>query len=120
MNVEMLGDYADAWNRHDADSIMGYMTDDCVFFSGGGTEVTGSRYEGREEVRRRFEEVWKAIPDVQFVDGKHFVSSDRGLSEWTLTGTRPDGTPVEANGCDVFTFRGDKILIKDSYVKNRR
>ena len=23
--------YGDAWNRHDIDAIMRYMTDDCVF-----------------------------------------------------------------------------------------
>jgi hypothetical protein len=26
---------------------------------------------------------------------------------------------VEVNGCDIFTFRGDKIAVKNSYRKNR-
>ena len=48
-----------------------------------------------------------------------FVCGQRGVSEWTFTGTRPDGTRVEAHGCDLFTFRDGKIALKNSYRKNR-
>jgi len=41
------------------------------------------------------------------------------VSEWTFTGTDKDGTSVEVNGCDIFTFRDGKILIKDSFRKMR-
>jgi ketosteroid isomerase-like protein len=41
------------------------------------------------------------------------------VSEWTFTGTRADGSRVEVNGCDVFTFREGKIAVKNSYRKNR-
>jgi hypothetical protein len=41
------------------------------------------------------------------------------VSEWTFTGTRTDGTRVEVQGCDLFTFRAGKILLKNSYRKNR-
>ena len=30
-----------------------------------------------------------------------------------------DGKKVEVTGCDVFTFRGDKIAVKNSYLKSR-
>ena len=56
MNTTQLQDYANAWNGHDIDRIMDYMTFDCVF---------------------------------------------------------------ETGGCDRFTFEGDKIKSKRSYVKNR-
>jgi hypothetical protein len=36
---------------------------------------------------------------------------------WLLTGTTTRGAPVEARGCDLFAFRGDKIARKDSYWK---
>jgi hypothetical protein len=45
---------------------------------------------------------------------RHFVCGDRGVSEWTFTGTRTDGTRVEMNGCDIFTFRDGKIALKNS------
>ena len=47
------------------------------------------------------------------------VCGDRGVSEWKFTGTRADGTRVEANGCDLFTFRNGKIAVKDAYRKDR-
>ena len=43
--------FADAWNRHDADALMSFMTDDCVFEASAGTEVCGKRYAGYESVR---------------------------------------------------------------------
>ena len=44
---------------------------------------------------------------------------NRGVSEWTFTGTQKDGTGVPVTGCDLFTFRDGKIAIKNSYRKNR-
>ena len=45
---------------------------------------------------------------------------DRGCSEWTFTATRPDGSNIEIDGCDLFTFEAGKIRVKNSFVKNRR
>lgn len=118
--VALLESYGKAWNDHDIDRIMAAMTDDCVFVTGGGTSPWGTRHEGAADVRARCEEVWREIPDVRFDDARHFVSGDRGCSEWTLRGTRTDSTAVEIAGCDLFTFRGGKIWIKDSYLKIRR
>jgi hypothetical protein len=47
------------------------------------------------------------------------VSGDRGVSAWVFRGTRLDGTRVDVNGCDLFTFRDGKIAVKDSYRKQR-
>ena len=56
---------------------------------------------------------------MHVTDGEHFVSGDRGCSEWVFHGTRPDGKKGEMMGCDLFTFRGDKIYLKNSLLKNR-
>jgi len=119
MNIQDLISYSEAWNAHDIDSIMEYMTDDCVFETGGGTERYGTRFEGYEAVKARFIEVWTDIPDVQFSNALHFVQGDHGCSEWTFTGTRLDGSKIEIDGCDIFTFHKGKIKSKRSYVKNR-
>ena len=47
------------------------------------------------------------------------MAGDRGVSEWVFTGTGRDGKRVEVNGCDLFTFRGDKIAVKSSFLKTR-
>ena len=38
--------------------------------------------------------------DVHYGDGGHFVSGDRGVSEWTLTGTTTEGVRLNVRGCD--------------------
>ena len=49
--------FADAWNRHDIDALMSFMTDDCGFEASAGAEVCGARYAGRDAVRAGFSEV---------------------------------------------------------------
>ena len=116
---EVLQAFADAWNRHDIDALMSFMTEDCEFDASGGPEMCGARYAGREAVRAGFAEVWSTFPDAHWGKARHFVQGDRGVSEWTFTGTKLDGTRVEVNGCDLFTFRDGKIAVKNSYRKNR-
>lgn len=118
--IEFLEAFGEAWNDHDADRIMAAMTDDCIFETGGGESAWGDRHEGAVAVRARVEQVWREIPDVSFDEARHFISGDRGCSEWILRGTRTDGTAVEVAGCDLFTFRDGKILVKSSFLKNRR
>src|SRR5690349_11765935 len=117
--LTLLDRFADAWNRHDLDALMSIMTDDCVFEASAGPEVNGERSEGAQAVRAAYAAVFAAFPDAHWRDARHFIAGDRGVSEWTFTGTRADGTQVEVNGCDLFTFRGGKIAVKNSYRKNR-
>ena len=119
VTTHYLQAFADAWNRHDADALMTFMTDDCVFEASAGPEVCGTRSRGRQAVRAAFEEVWATFPDAQWSNASHFVCGDRGVSEWTFTGTRRDGTRVEVHGCDLFMFQDGKIALKNSYRKNR-
>ena len=92
--------------------------DDCAFETTAGPEPCGKRYEGRERVRQAFGRVFAMFPDARFGDARHFVSGERGLSQWRFTGTR-EGVKVEVDGCDVFTFRNGKIAVKSSYFKQR-
>jgi steroid delta-isomerase-like uncharacterized protein len=119
VTVESLQAFADAWNRHDIEALMSFMTDDCVFEASAGPDVSGTQFKGRQAVRAGYEEVWKTFPDAHWGNPCHFVCGDRGVSEWTFTGTRTDGTRVEVHGCDLFTFRNGKIELKNSYRKNR-
>lgn len=119
LSIADLQAFADAWNRHDLDALMRFMTDDCVFEASAGPDACGARHVGRDAVASAFSDVWKTFPDAQWRSPRHFVCGDRGVSEWTFTGTRPDGSRVEVNGCDLFTFRDGRIAVKNSYRKNR-
>jgi steroid delta-isomerase-like uncharacterized protein len=117
--LELLQAFADAWNRHDVNALMSMMTDDGVFEASAGADVNGERHEGAPAVRAAYEAVFAQYPDAHWGDARHFVSGDRGVSEWTFTGTMKDGKQVEVRGCDLFTFRDGKIAIKNSFRKNR-
>jgi steroid delta-isomerase-like uncharacterized protein len=119
VTAETLQAFADAWNRHDIDALMSFMTGNCIFEASAGPEACGTRSAGRQAVRAAFAEVWATFPDAHWGNALHFVCGDRGVSEWTFTGTHRDGTRVEVQGCDLFTFRDGKIAVKNSYRKNR-
>jgi ketosteroid isomerase-like protein len=116
---KMLVAFAEAWNRHDVDALMSFMTPDGVFEASGGNTVNGERHQGAQAVRAAYAAVFATYPDARWNNARHFVAGDRGVSEWTFTGTMKDGKRVEVTGCDLFTFKHGKIALKNSYRKNR-
>lgn len=117
--VDTLKAFADAWNRHDIEALMSFMAEDCVFHAVAGPDLLGKSFEGREAVRAGFQLAWQTFPDAAWLDGDHFVCGDRGVSESTFSGTKADGTRIEARMVDVFTFRDGKIAVKNAYRKDR-
>ena len=71
--VELLEAFADAWNRHDVDDLMSFMTDDCMFESSGGDDSCGTRYEGIEAVRNGYSKSWQDFPDARWHNARHFL-----------------------------------------------
>ncbi len=118
-HLQLLVNFAAAWNRHDLPALMACMHADCVFETAAGNEAHGSRHSGHEAVAKVFASAWQAMPDAQWRNGHHWVAGERGVSEWTFTGTASDGTRAEANGVDLFVFRDGKIAVKNVFRKNR-
>jgi len=117
---EIMARHIDAWNRHDIDGLMSLFADDCVFEASGGEEVCGTRYTGSAAVREAFLDVLAKLPDAHWGDGRHHaLGPNDGVSEWTLRGTRVDGRRLEVNGCDFLTVRDGRIVLKNSYRKQR-
>ncbi|KLV11620.1 MULTISPECIES: nuclear transport factor 2 family protein [Photobacterium] len=119
VSVEFLQAFSAAWNNHDIDALMSFVTDDCVFHTAAGPEVFGSTFSGRDAVRESFQQVWKNFPDAAWLDGDHFVSGDRAISESTFCATKPDGSRIEARMVDVFTLKDGKIQVKNAFRKDR-
>lgn len=119
VGVQTLIDFGQAWNRHDIDALMAFMADDCEFHAVAGPELMGRSFIGRQAVREGFQLAWQTFPDAAWLDGQHFVSGDRGVSETTFKGTKLDGSRIEARMVDVFTFRDGKIAVKNAYRKDR-
>lgn len=109
--------FLDAFNAHDVDAIMSFFADDCVFDMPRGPAPGGRRLTGKEQVREGIRSRLDGIPDIQYVDDRHWTSGDRGVSEWTIRGTQVTGERIEVRGCDLFEFTDGKISRKDSFWK---
>jgi ketosteroid isomerase-like protein len=117
VSVETLQAIADAFNAHDLDAIMAFFADDCSLDMPRGPEPWGQRYSGKAAVREALAGRFKGLPDVHYGDDRHWVSGNLAVSEWLLTGTTPEGRPVRVRGCDLWEFRDEKVIRKDSYWK---
>lgn len=109
--------FLEAFNRHDLDAIMTFFADDCVFDAPRGPNPWGRRYAGKDEVRTGLGARFTGIPDVHYGEDRHWLSGDRGVSEWRLTGTTTSGVRIDVRGCDLLEFQDGKIVRKDSYWK---
>ncbi len=116
---EKLKQLCAAFNAHDLDGVMGHFADDCVLEMPRGDRPWGSRCEGKADVRKALAGRFEGLPDVHYGSEQHFVDerASTGISKWILTGTRRDGQRIEVCGCDFYTFRGGKVVRKDSYWK---
>ncbi len=115
--ANILKQICEAFNRHDLDAIMSFFADDCTMDLPRGSSPWGTRYIGKAKVREGIASRFAGIPDVHYGDDTHWVCGNRGVSEWTLTGTTTAGVPVEVRGCDHWEFRDGTIIRKDSYWK---
>lgn len=119
VTVATLQAFTEAWNRHDADGLMAFMSEDCVFQTAAGPDACGTRHVGAAAVRKAFAAAWETVKDAQWENGVHLVQGDVGVSQWTFTGTGADGSRIETNGVDIFAFRDGKITLKSAFRKVR-
>ena len=98
---------------------MEYFSNDCSFDFPRGPESYGQRFIGKDQVREGLASRFKGIPDVHYGDDLHWIAAngERGVSEWTLTGTTTSGIKLKVRGCDLWEFKDGKISRKDSYWK---
>jgi ketosteroid isomerase-like protein len=107
-----------AFNDHDLDGILSHFAEDATFDASRGPAPWGTHLEGKDAIRAAFAARFEAVPDLSYVEDANFVAGDRGVSEWTTSGTNPDGTRFETGGCDLWTFGADdQIVRKQSFWK---
>jgi len=99
-----------AWGAHDLDAVVALVTFDCVFES---TEPgpDGTRYEGRDSVRRAWQPIFDDRESV-FEAEETFATADRVVQRWRYSWR--DG---HVRGVDVFRTRDGLVSEKLSYVK---
>lgn len=119
MSLALLHAFAEAYNRHDLDALLGMVTEDCVFEMAAGAEPWGARHAGKAALRQALPWAWHHWPDARWDDAVHVVAGERGFSEWTFRGTDAEGRRTEVRGVDLFLLRDGLIARKDSYRKAR-
>jgi ketosteroid isomerase-like protein len=103
-----------AFNSRDVDRIVTLFADDATFLMARGPEPDGRRVRGKSAIRKVLAE---RISDMRWDHVDAFICGERAVSVWVVTGTGADGEKLNYRGCDVYEFRGDKILNKDTYWK---
>jgi ketosteroid isomerase-like protein len=96
---------------------MALFADDAILEMPRGPHPWGRRFVGRAAVREGLRARFEGLPDVHYDADSHYVDGDMGISQWTVTGTLKNGERIEARGCDFYSFRGDRVVKKDSFWK---
>ena len=115
--IDLLLEINAAFNARDVERIMSFFADDATFLMARGPEPCGRRVHGKPAIRRVLADRFAVIKDMRWEHIDHWVTGNRAVSVWTVTGTSADGERLAYRGCDLYEFRGDKILNKDTYWK---
>ena len=115
VNPERIVDrLCDATNRHDLDALttcfaVGYRNE---------TPTHPARsFVGRAQVRRNWEQLFAAMPDLSATITRSAVAGDAVWTEWEMRGTRPDGQPHLMRGVIVFGIEDDEIAEARFYLE---
>jgi ketosteroid isomerase-like protein len=99
----MLGRLSQAVNDHDVAALV-------ACFAPGYRNETPAHpqrgFTGREQVRRNWEQIFAAIPDLRAQLLRCAVDGDTAWTEWEHSGTRPDGSAHLMRGVVIFGITG--------------
>jgi ketosteroid isomerase-like protein len=113
---ETIERFNEAFNRHDVDTVMALMTEDCVF-ENTYPPPDGERFVGAAAVRAFWEQLFAGSPHAAFSTEDIFASGDRCTVRWVYRWIAGDGSPGHVRGVDVFRVRDGLVAEKCSYVK---
>ena len=117
VTLELMRAISASFNSRDVERIVAHFTDDAVFYLARGPEPVGRTLAGKPAIRQVLADRFKQIPDMRWEHKEYVLAGDRAVSVWTVKGTGADGEDLNYQGCDIYTFRGDRILRKDTYWK---
>lgn len=108
--------FLDAFNRYDLDAVMSYFREDAVY-----EELTGRVNRGLAAIRTAFAPQFKGkFGPIQFIEDDTFIDAGSGkiMSSWDMT-IDQEGAPQVMRGLDLLHFVGDKVVLKQTYVKTK-
>ncbi|HZT89197.1 MAG TPA: nuclear transport factor 2 family protein [Stellaceae bacterium] len=117
VTLELMRDISAAFNSRDVDRIVSFFAEDGVFQLSRGPEPVGRTLRGKEAIRKALADRFRQIPDMRWENEEYILAGDRAVSVWTVRGKGADGEELNYEGCDLYTFRGDKIVKKNTFWK---
>lgn len=117
VTVDLLQEIISAFNEHDVERIMSYFAEDCTFQMASGPEKVGRTVRGRDEIGKVLSDRFKLIPDMHWQSLHDYVCGNRAVSVWIVSGKAYDGTTLNQQGCDLWEFRDQLVVHKDTYWK---
>jgi len=114
--IRTVLDFNDAFNRHDIPGMMKLMSKDCVF-ENTSPAPDGTRYSGKEEITRFWEQFFRASPQAHIEIEDAFGLGFHCLMRWKYEWVDSAGAKGHVRGVDVFKFKEGLICEKLSYVK---
>jgi len=118
VSLELIDEITEAFNRHDVDAVMSHFADDGVFLLARGDKPWGRQLEGKAEIRAFLANRFAEIPDMHWETTSRWSVGNRAASEWIVRATLPSGEKMEVAGCDLYQFRGNQMVRKDTYWKS--
>jgi len=101
-------------NAHDLEGLVGCFAPAYV----NETPAHPARgFSGRDQVRRNWEQIFAAVPDVVATVRSSVVDDDAVWSEWTMSGTRADGSRHRMAGVIIFRVSGSEICSARFYLE---
>ena len=110
-----IDNFNDAFNRHDADKLAAFLTDDTVF-EDTSPAPDGRRVEGKAAVVEFWRGWFQRNADAHFEAEEVIVGGNRATVLWVYKKMR-NGQPWHLRGVDVFTVKDGKVAAKLAYVK---
>jgi ketosteroid isomerase-like protein len=112
---EAVDKFNEAFNRHDADRLAAFLTDDTVF-EDTSPAPDGRRIEGKAAVTEYWRGWFARNADASFEAEEAIVSGSKLVVRWVYRKMR-NGLPWHLRGVDIFTVRDGKVAAKLAYVK---
>jgi ketosteroid isomerase-like protein len=121
VTFELMKAISAAFNSRDVDRIVSFFAEDGVFCLARGPESVGRTLTGKAAIRKALADRFKVIPDMRWENEEYILApgddNDRAISVWTVRGKSADGEALDYQGCDIYTFKGDKIIHKNTFWK---
>ena len=104
----------DAVNRHDLDALADCFAQD---FRNETPVHPGRSFEGREQVRKNWAQIFAGVPDIEAEVIGSSVDGASAWTEWEMRGTRRDGARHLMRGVSIFGVGHDQFTSVRFYLE---